>query len=362
MRVLLFYINLNQGGVQRMMVNIANNLAERGYMVDIYLAKNEGHYLNLLNDKIKVNSANTNSRLKLIFKLALYLKSNKYDVVFTAVPHFNIIGILAKYLAFSKAKIIISERSNTFEEFRQSPLGFYKLSFLLIPILYRFANEIVAVSNGVAVDLAKAAIIKRSRITVIYNPAYNDEMINTSKLEVHHPWFANRKHKLIISVGRLTKQKDFPTLINSMNYLNDLDVKLLIVGEGEELQFLKQLICDKNLENKVELVGFQKDPVAWISKCDVFVLASIWEGFGNILVEALAAGTTIVTTDCKSGPSEILNNGTYGYLTPVGQSKEMAEQIRQALLNPFDTELLRLRAQEFGVNAVLDQYRELFHR
>ncbi|MFD2035448.1 glycosyltransferase [Belliella marina] len=361
MKILLFYINLNQGGVQRMMVNVANYFDQNGHEVSFYLAKKQGQYIENLNPGIKLYSADTDNRLKLLRKFSRFLKLNPHDTIFTAVPHFNLIAIMCKMISGSKVKLIISERSNTFQEFQKSPWGFYKISFFLIPFLYRFANEIVAVSKGVADDLAKAAMIPRSRITVVYNPAFNETMLTKKSEQVDHPWIKSpRSEKLLIAVGRLTPQKDFGTLITSMTHIDDSEVKLIIVGEGDELPKLQKLVASLGLGHRVDFAGFQLNPVAWIAKCDVFVLSSLWEGFGNILVEALATGTTIVSTNCESGPSEILDMERYGYLTPVGNPKSMAKTIQKALAKRLDESTQIARAKDFDVNHILKNYEVLF--
>ncbi|MCH7400525.1 glycosyltransferase [Belliella kenyensis] len=360
MKILLFYINLNQGGVQRMMVNVANFFDHKGDEVTFFLARDQGQYRENLNPGVKILSAETDNRFKLLFKLRTLLRKHEFDTMFTAVPHFNIIALLAKAFANANCKLILSERSNTLEEFKESPWGMYKLSFFLIPILYRFANGIVAVSHGVADDLAKVALISKKNISVIYNPAFNRQMHLNRHLEVAFPWPKDEETKFLIGVGRLTPQKDFGTLIQALNYIPNPKVKLIIVGEGDELEKLTAYSEALGLTDRVFFAGFQLNPIAWIAKCDVFVLSSLWEGFGNIVVEALAAGVTIVSTDCKSGPSEIIEQGKYGYLTPVGNPEEMAKTIQRALESPMDMAAQISRAEMFDVDIILKNYEVLF--
>ncbi|GAA4416081.1 glycosyltransferase [Nibrella viscosa] len=360
MKITLLYLNLNQGGVQRMMVNVANYLYANGYDVTVVLCRQGGHYRDILNEGIRMVSLESDNRLSLIRFLTSYLKKEKPDVLFTAVPHLNNIALLSRALARVETRIIISERSNTVEEFNKSPLSAYKLSFGLIPILYRFADAIIAVSKGVADDLSKVALIPRSTISVIYNPAFSAKLLTEANEPVDDPWLANKEHPVIVGVGRLTEQKDFGLLIDAVYQLNQLrPVRLLIIGEGPLRYELQRKIDSYKLADFVRLVGFQSKPTAWINKADVFVLSSKWEGFGNILVEALAAGTTIVSTDCKSGPSEILADGKYGYLVPVSNVPALADAIKYALDNPLPKTMLQERAKEYDVSIVMKKYEKI---
>ncbi|GAA4460343.1 glycosyltransferase [Nibrella saemangeumensis] len=360
MKITLLYLNLNQGGVQRMMVNVANYLHANGYDVTVVLCRQEGHYQDILNAGIRIVSLESDSRLSLIRFLTTYLKKEKPDVLFTAVPHLNNIALLSRALARVDTRIIISERSNTVEEFNKSPLSAYKLSFGLIPILYRFADAIIAVSKGVADDLSKVALIPRSTISVIYNPAFSPKLLTEAIEPVNDRWLANKEYPVIVGVGRLTEQKDFGLLIDAVYQLNQLrPVRLLIIGEGPLRDELQRKIDGYKLANFVRMVGFQGKPTAWINKADAFVLSSKWEGFGNILVEALAAGTTIVSTDCKSGPAEILADGKYGYLVPVSNVPALADAIKYALDNPLPKTMLQERAKEYDVSIVMKKYEKI---
>ncbi len=366
MNVLIFYMKLDQGGVQRMIVNVANYLASKKYHVSIYLVKKEGQYLTMLDPKIQVIGIEDHSKISLIKVLYKVIRANKIDIVFTAVSHFNLIAILLKILTRSKkTKFVISERSNTFKEFFRNPFSFeliwFKLGFFLIPIFYRLADHIIAVSNGVAKDLSKIALLPLNRITIIHNPAFSKDLVLQSKQQVIHPWINNKDHLLVIAVGRLSAQKDFSTLIKSFKYVTQkINAKLLILGDGPLENRLHMLINKLHLNDSVNLIGFQPNPVSWIDKSNLFVLSSKWEGFGNVIVEALATGKTVVSTNCKSGPSEILEDGRYGYLTGVNKPYELANTIIQALENPMCPKLLLGRATEFDIDLVMSKYEDVF--
>lgn len=361
MKILLMYRDLTHGGVQKIMVYVANYFAGCGYDVTLLVGEAKGPYLNLLSSDVKVISINTKNRYSLCKHLITLLRHHKPDILFTGVPSFNLIAIIAKYISLTNTKVIISEHSNTFKEFSKSKNFSYKLSFLLIPFLYRFSDAIIAVSKGVAKDLSKFSFIPCDSIKTIYNPAYSKSIAQVSKFEVNEDWFEYKDCPVIIGVGRLTEQKDFSTLLDAIYTLRKTrNVKLIIVGDGPMYADLQMKIDSYGLNAYVKLVGFKENPISWINKADVFVLSSKWEGFGNILVEALAAGTTIVSTDCKSGPSEILKGGQLGYLVPTCDVKAMSEKIAYAIDNPISKAVLTNAAEEYDEDFIMKEYESLF--
>jgi glycosyltransferase involved in cell wall biosynthesis len=167
---------------------------------------------------------------------------------------------------------------------------------------------------------------------VIYNPVLTPELIKSTKEPLDHPWFAPGEPPVVLGAGRLVEQKDFPTLIRAFAQVRQVrPARLMILGSGREQKRLEALVRELNLEEDVALVGFVKNPSAYMAYSPVFVLSSAWEGFGNVIVEAMAVKTPVVSTDCQSGPAEILDNGKYGSLVPVGDTKAMAEAILSVL-------------------------------
>ncbi|MCA1995460.1 MAG: glycosyltransferase, partial [Coleofasciculus sp. S288] len=191
---------------------------------------------------------------------------------------------------------------------------------------------IVAVSQGVATDLARTASLPLERIQVIYNPVVTPELLTRAKEPLDHPWFNPGEPPVILGVGRLVEQKDFSTLIRAFNQVRQIQpARLMILGSGREKSRLKALVQELGLEDDVAMPGFVQNPYAYMARSAVFVLSSAWEGFGNVIVEAMAVGTPVVSTDCQSGPAEILDDGKYGSLVPVGDSKAIAEAILSVL-------------------------------
>lgn len=361
MNILIFYRNLDNGGVQRMMVNFANHMVSKSFNVTILLLYKEGHFLSLLDPKIKVQVLDTKQK-SFLTSYKGFLKKGNFDIVFTATMVLNIVTIIAAKLARVKTKIIISERSNTFKEFKEGKFKPYKFGFFLIPIFYRFADTIVAVSKGVAIDLKKIALVGSEKIKVIYNPAFDIKNQYQVEEAVADDWLNDSQIPVVIGAGRFVHQKNFSLLVEAVYHLKKrIDVRLIIIGDGEQRADLQKLIADLEIQNAVKLENFKINPIAWISKADVFVLSSLWEGFGNILVDALAAQTTIVSTDCKSGPAEILGDGKYGYLVNSFNAIDLADKIEYAINNPIDKKLLLDRAMTFEKQNVMVQYENLIH-
>jgi glycosyltransferase involved in cell wall biosynthesis len=360
MKIAFFYRELNQGGIQRMLIDCTNYFAENGYDVSFVLMKRSDDYDELLDPRINVIYFESIKKHKLYSSFAKILKRENFDVLYSATPALNIFTIMTKMFCRSKTKIVISEHNNTLVFFRNMDFTISKLTYLSIPLLYRYADEIIAVSKGVGESLQKVALLPASRIKVIHNPAYSPIIKEQLKIQAEHEWFNDAQVPVIITVGRLTEAKNHALLLEAMSLLlKRRQARLIILGEGHLRPMLTDKIKTLKLENSVRLEGFIVNPVSWICKSDVFVLSSDYEGFGIVLVEALAAGTTIVSTDCDYGPDEILGN-TYGYLVPVGSAEELASKMEYAIDNQLDKNLLRERAEQFSVENIMKQYINMF--
>ena len=360
MKIAFFYRELDQGGIQRMLIDCTNYFAEHGYDVSFVLMKRSDDYHQLLNDKIKIIYFESIKKTQLYRSFADILKREQFDVLYSATPALNIFTIVTKMLCGSKTKVIISEHNNTLVFFRNMKFTLSKLTYLSIPLLYRFADGIIAVSKGVGEGLQKIALLPTDKIKVIHNPAYSPIIQEQLKMQPEHAWFDDNSIPTFITVGRLTEAKNHALLLDAMSLVvKNRKARLLIIGEGHLRPALEKQIKALGLENCVSLVGFILNPVSWISKADVFVLSSNYEGFGIVLVEALAAGTTIVSTDCDYGPDEILND-KYGYLVPVGNAVELGRKMEFALDHPIEKSILTKRAQEFSVDNIMKQYTNMF--
>ncbi|MCJ8164123.1 glycosyltransferase [Pontibacter sp. E15-1] len=361
MKIAFFYRRLNQGGIQRMILNCAEYLTNAGHDVSVVLMRQEGEYLKLLDQKVRVIPFRSANKTDLFRSFTEILQREKFDVLFTATPPLNIFAVLCKRLSHSKTKIIISERNNTASLFKDNRLTVSKLTFLAIPLFYRFADCVVAVSRGLADNLSSTARIPRQRVRTIYNPAFTNKLLQHQADAVTHPWILKKQVPVLINVARLSIAKNHMLLIRAVEkVLETRQVKLLIVGEGPLRDVLQDEINMRGLQDHVAMVGFQLHPVSWVAKADLFVLSSDYEGFGNVVVEALATGITVVTTDCDYGPAEIINEGEFGYLAKVGDEDDLARKICYALDHPLAKEGQVGRAGEFHEDNIMQQYSALF--
>lgn len=225
--------------------------------------------------------------------------------------------------------------------------------------LYPRADAVIAVSRGVADDIHLVTGYPRERIHAVYSPILTDELRERAAVSLDHPWFAPGEPPVVLGVGRLVKQKDFPTLIRAFARVHaERPVRLLILGRAKKKkrQRLVDLIDSLGLAADVQLPGYVDNPLAYMARAAVLVLSSAWEGLPGVLIEALACGCPVVSTDCPSGPSEILADGKYGRLVPVGDDTAMAAAINATLDAPPARDALRARAEEFDSARAIDNY------
>jgi glycosyltransferase involved in cell wall biosynthesis len=222
---------------------------------------------------------------------------------------------------------------------------------------YLAADGITAVSQGIAEDLVCSFGLPRERVTTIYNPVVTPELLAQAQAPLDHPWFAPDAPPVILGVGRLHPQKDFPTLLRAFARVRAVRVvRLVILGEGEQRAALQQLVAELGLTKDVALPGFVGNPFAYMARAGVFVLSSAYEGLPGVLIQALACGCPVVSTDCPSGPGEILEQGAYGPLVGVGDVAALAQAMLALLAHPPAAERLRHRAAEFSLDRAVDRY------
>jgi len=360
MRIAMFFWSLELGGVEHMMVQLSRELAARGHAVSLVLARAATETEYLPDDRVSVIRLDAATTGLTVLRLARHLRRARYDLVYTAMPTSNIVALAAIWLSRAKSRLVISERSNPRLEAQYSQTWRYRAAFALQRFCYPRADRIVAVSHDLADDLADFARLPRQKIHVIYNPAFDDRA-SVAASGPTHPWLDEKVTPVILAAGRLTAQKDFVTLIKAFGQLRSkLNVRLMILGEGRERQNLKDLIDALGLADDVALPGFVPDIFPYLQKADVFALSSIWEGFGNVLVQAMAAGCSIVSTECPNGPGEILARGAFGRLVPVGDIAGFANALEQSLALPFAAAALRERAGQFSLTQSADAYEQLF--
>jgi glycosyltransferase involved in cell wall biosynthesis len=363
-RICLSPGTLSTGGIGRNTLNLAKTFLDKGYEVDLVLTgKEQGLRRKEIPDGTHVVQLAERSRYALP-RTVSYLRKRKPDLVITAHNNVNALMIIAHRLSGlgKQCRIVCTFRTYRSIQLQNSSWRGRLYDWLAFRV-YRWADKLVAVSQGVANDIEESTELPKGTINVIYNPAWSEEMAAKAKEPCHDPWTADRSTPLIISAGRLSKPKDFPTLLNAFaNLRKAIPARLIILGEGEDRKELENLTKQLDLADHVRLTGHVSNPLSYFSNADLFVLSSEWEGFGNVLVEALECGLPVVSTNCPAGPREILADGKYGELVPVKDSKELAEAMRRTLQSPPSPEHQKEGAQRFTFERSANKYLALFDK
>lgn len=357
-KVAIFLPSLHVGGAERVMVNLAQGFTERCLQVDLVLAKAKGPFLAEVPKEVRIVDLNARRCLCSLPGLVRYLRRERPAAMISALSHANIVAIWANILSGAKTQLVVSEHSILSQSAANAGSMRDRIMPFLIKQFYPKADSVVAVSNGVANDLSASTGLNLENVKVIYNPGVMPDLFSMADEPLDHPWFATGELPVILGAGRLTKAKDFTTLIRAFALVRqERPVRLMILGEGEERHRLEALVRELGLERDAALPGFTDNPYKYMKRAAIFVLSSRWEGFGMVLVEAMALGTPVVSTDCPSGPAEILEGGKWGCLVPAGDAKRMAESIITVLHGAKNDG--RQRSLAFTLSRIGDEYGEL---
>lgn len=363
-RIAIFLPGLYDGGAQRVMLNLAGGLTSQGFDVDIVLAQAEGPYLSEVPSSVRIVELNkrhysAQRTLSGIPALVRYLRNEQLIAMLSGLNYVNVVAVWAKKLSGIPLRLIISEH-NTFSSERTHFSRYYRWMLeTFMKSAYPRADGIIAVSEGVAEDLAQVFKIPREKINVIYNPIITPVIQAKKDEPLDDPWFGSNQPPVILAIGRLTRQKGFDILIRAFAQVRkQRPAHLLILGEGEERKSLMDLSRELGVDQDIRMPGFVINPYPYMAKASMFVLSSRWEGLPTVLVEALYCGSPLIATDCPSGPREILKNGLYGKLVPV----DNVEALEEAILFVLDGEKLSIPPsswQAFEINTVIGQYKRV---
>jgi glycosyltransferase involved in cell wall biosynthesis len=369
----LFLSGLAGGGAQRRMVTLANAFAARGHRVDLVPASSAGGFGANLSDSVRLVGLDPRwTRLPGLVALkgprvlasapalAAYLRRERPDALLSSSNPANAAALMARRLAGTAIPVVVSV--NVPVSLATAEGAGRKRTWMgaLARRLYPSADGLVANTEGVADDLARWAGLPRERVETIHNPVEAEAIRARARAPLDHPWFAAEAAPVLLGVGKLKRQKDFATLLRAFAHVRkERAARLLLLGEGELRPKLLALARELGVEADVQLPGFVENPAAYMTRASVFVLSSAWEGFSNALIEALACGCPVVSTDCPSGPAQILQQGALGPLVPVGNDVAMARAILGVLDSPPDPEPLRMRADDFSVDRAAERYLEV---
>ena len=366
----IFFSALSGGGAQRRSLLLARGFAARGCRVDIAVVREDGPFRHAIPPGAQLFSLESRIArwpvirsikglwvVSSVFTLARYLATERPDVLLTSSIPANLTALWGRAIARAATPIVITANLNLTAATGKWGIFIATLLRWLITRSYREAQAIIAISQGVAADLIAVSGIPRERIFHIDNPVDLALVQRLARESTGHPWLRAGAPAVILAVGKLRPQKDYPTLLRAFARIRaHREVRLIILGEGEERGRIAHLSKTLAIEADVYMPGFVENPFAWMARAAVFVLSSAWEGSSNVLLEALACGCTIVSTDCPSGPREILAGGEFGHLVPAGDDKAMADAIQTALSAAPQRERSMARAAEFGLDTAVDRY------
>ncbi len=365
-KIFFFIYQLGSGGAARTMLNLLNNIDLNQFEPTLITLNYEGDYEKYLKKEITFIKLPTRRLRSGIVPFSQIIKKEKPDIIFSTIPNYNLIAITARLLSGHNAKNIVREAALLGTE------GKFNANLKLYGIAYRFSKKVVALSEGVKQNIIQNYKVSPKKVKVIYNPVDVENIETLMKQDniakEYQSIFNNPKEKVIITAGRLVDDKDQATLISAFAELRkNITANLIILGEGELKGKLKKQVKALNLEKAVFFVGFQENPYAYFNKADIFVLSSKREGFGHVLTEALATRIPIISTDAKPGAAEVLDNGKYGLITPVGDSSALAGQMEE-VLNWDDEKRSQVtekgweRAVSFRAEKIVKEYEKLFNQ
>lgn len=349
-RLTIFLPALHDGGAERVMVTLANAFAARGpHLADVSPA-------------VRVVDLKAGRVLMAILPLARHLRRERPQALLAAMTHANVAALLARRLSRAPVRVVVSERSTIGQDHRRARGLAARINYALVPRTYPWADGVCTVSRAASADLERFSRLSPGQVQTIYNPFELARIERLAAEAAGHSWLDAGQPPVVLAIGRLTEQKDFFTLVRAFATLRQgRRARLAILGEGEDRAALERLVAELGLaQDDVQLPGYVRNPFAWLARCALFVLSSRWEGLPGVLIEALACGVPVVSTDCPSGPDEILEGGRWGRLVPVGDAPALA----QAMADTLDTPRHRLpdgrlRAQDFEPERAVDAYLQL---
>lgn len=390
-RIAVLLPSLAGGGAERSMLNLVGAFLRQGRDVDLLLFRREGAYLNSVPDGTRVvelpaGSAlhgrwlaaradpsgigallrpvlfprKTDGDLRHIASLACYLREQPPDVLLSAMTYTNLVALWARDLVQATVPVVITERISLSHHIEsKSAKNAWRWRYLLPAVshAYRSADGICVVSNSVAEDLAANTQLERSAIRTLYNPVVDDKLREMAAEPLDHPWFAPGAPPVVLGVGRLIPQKDFPTLLRAFALLSTkYRARLVILGEGRLRGELEELARELGISSHFDLPGFAENPYRYMSRAGVFALSSIYEGLPGVLIQALACACPVVSTDCPGGSAEILAGGQVGRLVPMRDAAALADALHTTLQEPPPAEALAERAARFSVQHTSAEY------
>ena len=363
-RIAIFLPRFGQGGVERMLINLAEELGHKGYAIDVLLTGDKKvPFIDETDTCVNYIRFSSSGVFRLLFSLKSYLEKNTPDALVSAkLKKGHALAVLAGKMARVPTRMYLRigthlSRRNKGKIFTKKIRDEMSLRYAALK-----ADGIIAVSEGIREDVQRIAGVSEQRVRVVPNPTVTRRIHALADEPVSHVWIREKDAPVVLGVGSLRNQKDFSTLIRAFAILRQsVEARLIILGEGRQGPKLKELAAQLKVSDCIDFPGFVHNPYAYMARSDLFVMSSAWEGSPNVLIEAMALGTPVVSTDCPSGPSEILHGGKYGSLVPVGDYRKLAEKMRETLENPLSANELQEAIKPYGIENSVRKYLEVMN-
>jgi glycosyltransferase involved in cell wall biosynthesis len=360
-------------GAQRRRLTLIKDFLGRGHQVDLVAVEPSGalhaeipaavRCVPLKSQWVECLPSKGLRKLKLFLcrrAFADYLSQHRPDVLLSAASHTSLTALAARRLSDTGTLLVLRLGNHLTASHAGALNLFNRMRYLTACRWFAEADAVIAVSGAIAEDIAQNTGVAQHRIRTIYNPIFTEDLVDKVSAPLDHPWFEEGGPPVILGVGHLAANRDFPTLLKAFAAVRSRrPARLVILGEGGRRNDLATLAQSLSIAADIEMPGYVNNPLAWMSRASVIVLSSIYEGLPGVLIEAMAAGCRVVSTDCTGGPAEILEKGKNGRLVPVGDHAALAEAIATTLDAPHDPQRLRTRAAYFSVDKAVEDYLEV---
>lgn len=364
-KILFVIPSLAGGGAERVLVHLLRHLDRNRFNPSVVVFSSKNDYQEEIHENVNIILLEKRKRTSffgIIKSLSKIIKKESPFIICSFLTYANYLSVLEKSLSGSKARLFLTEHANLSVDLKHE--NFQLIKKIMIRTLYPKADWIITVSNGVKKDIVSNFGIPEEKCRVIYNPVDIDRIQALAMEEVSHIWF-KEEMPVLTACGRLTIQKNYPMLLRSIKAVStEIAVRVIVLGEGEKRTELEAYAKKLGIHNNVAFLGFQKNPFKFMANSDLFVSSSLWEGFSNVLIEAMTCGIPVISTNCPSGPNEIITHEANGLLVPVNDKNAMAEAILRLLkdepLRKNLAEAGRKRAEDFRVEKIVKKYEALF--
>lgn len=349
------------GGIGRNILNLAEALHGHGCRVQVLMDRCEGPYFELLHQAVGVHSLTTSNAISGIPQMCRYLLREKPQVILTPNARLTVLALRATRLVRPSTAVFANVHSTYSRSFTNLSAKKAASRTKKIQRYYPRCRGIIAVSTGVAKDFCRLTGLPAEAVKTIHNPVVTPTLLALAEEPMTHPWFAADAPPVVLSVGRIETLKNLPLLIEAFEQVRaQLSCRLVLIGDGSQRAAIEARIAASPFAADIAMLGHQSNPFNYMRHAGVFVLSSQWEGFGNVLAEAMATGTPVVSTDCPYGPREVLDQGRYGTLVPMNDSTALATAIIDTLRKPLPAETLRKAATRFDAAQVAEEYQDYF--